>query len=396
MTGAERGSVAARPAPDPLAVRFTSRCTGYRVLTLDHPRGGRIDLRGTTVIAADMVTASGGAPPLPSPRGPLSAWVLRALRDAPGGRGRPPAPDVAPGDDDLLAGDDLHLALYVLGELHYRSFAGVPDVLEWDPDLVRVRLELERGFEAALRRAVPAHVVAPAAVPEAVSEIIAARESWSLSRHLLERGTLAEVREFAVHRSAYQLKEADPHTWVLPRLDGEAKAAAVTIQFDEYGHGDASRMHNTLFATTMRSLGLDPRYGAYLDHLPGTTLATTNLITMLGLHRRLRGALVGHLATFEMTSVVPMRRYSQALRRLGAPVAARRFYDVHVQADAEHQLVARNRMVAGLMRDAPELAGDVLFGVEAVLHVEDAFACHLRDAWAAGASSLLGGSDVAA
>jgi hypothetical protein len=117
---------------------------------------------------------------------------------------------------------------------------------------------------------------------------------------------------------------------------------------------------------------------------------------MLGLHRRLRGALVGHLATFEMTSVVPMRRYSRALARLGAPPAARRFYDVHVQADAEHQVIARDRMVAALVRDEPALTADVMFGVEAVLHVEDAFATHLRDAWSAGSSSLLGGFDVAA
>ena len=56
----------------------------------------------------------------------------------------------------------------------------------------------------------------------------------------------------------------------------------------------------------MRALGLDPTYGAYLDALPGTTLATVNLITLFGLHRRWRGALVGNLAVYEMTSVVPM------------------------------------------------------------------------------------------
>src|SRR5438045_2693004 len=80
--------------------------------------------------------------------------------------------------------------------------------------------------------------------------------------------------------------------------------------------------------------------GAYLDRLPGTTLATTNLISLFGLHRRWRGALVGHLALFEMTSVVPMARYSAALERLGVGRVARRFYDVHVEADAVHQFIA--------------------------------------------------------
>ena len=39
------------------------------------------------------------------------------------------------------------------------------------------------------------------------------------SAHLETTGTLAQARELAVHRSAYQLKEADPHTWGIPRLD---------------------------------------------------------------------------------------------------------------------------------------------------------------------------------
>lgn len=41
-----------------------------------------------------------------------------------------------------------------------------------------------------------------------------------------------------MHRSAYQLKEADPHSFALPRVPaGRAKAAFVEIQADEYGGG---------------------------------------------------------------------------------------------------------------------------------------------------------------
>jgi hypothetical protein len=45
----------------------------------------------------------------------------------------------------------------------------------------------------------------------------------------------------------------------------------------------------------MRALGLDPEYGAYLEHLPAPALATVNLMSLCGLHRRLRGAIVGTL-----------------------------------------------------------------------------------------------------
>ena len=99
------------------------------------------------------------------------------------------------------------------------------------------------------------------------------------------------MREFAIHRSLYQRKEADPHTFAIPRVSGPAKAALVEIQFDEYGSGVLEDMHSELFADTMRALDLDPTYGAYLDVVPAVTLATTNLVSMFGLHRRWRGAL---------------------------------------------------------------------------------------------------------
>ena len=152
----------------------------------------------------------------------------------------------------------------------------------------------------------------------ALRAIEAADEAPSLSKHLEREGTHAQLLEFVVHRSAYQLKEADPHSWALPRLSGPPKAAMVEIQADEYGGGRADRIHAVLFAKTMARLGLDSAYGAYLDLIPGITLATVNLMSLLGLHRRWRGAIVGHLALFEMTSSVPNRRYGAALRRLGA------------------------------------------------------------------------------
>ena len=162
----------------------------------------------------------------------------------------------------------------------------------------------------------------------------------------------------------------------------------VLIQADEYGDGLPGESHAELFAVTMDALGLDPSYGAYVDVLPGTTLATVNLVSMFGLHRRLRGALVGHLAGFEMTSVGPMDRYGEGLRRLGLSRAARRFYDVHVEADVVHGMVASSRMAAGLARQEPDLAPDVLFGAGALSAVEARFTVHVLGSWESGRSSL--------
>ena len=334
----------------------------------------------------ERASADAATPPLPPPRGPISASVLDVVTSAT----NEPVPIWLDDIDatEALRGDDFHLALYVLYELHYRSFQGVDDRREWDPRLLRIRGALEEHFERALRAATDGPFATDDVVGS-VRDIVDNSSGPSLSAFMDRVGTIEDMREFAIHRSAYQLKEADPHTWVLPRLRGRAKAAMVAIQFDEYGLGEQAAMHSELFADTLQSLGLDSTYGAYVDQLPGSTLATVNLVTMFGLHRRLRGALVGHLAVFEMTSVTPMQRYSHALERIGIDSIARRFYDVHVAADEFHQEIALYQLVAGLIADEPQLGVDVVFGAKAVMLVEATFAQHLLDSWAAGLSSLL-------
>ena len=134
--------------------------------------------------------------------------------------------------------------------------------------------ELERSFEGALVAAVsvPACEPTPAAVTDRLRETIAADDGPSLSGYVLRHATLEEFRDLVVQRSAYHLKEADPHTWQIPRLTGAAKAALVEIQHDEYGGGRARRMHSALYARTMRALGLDDTYGAYWDVVSGAVV----------------------------------------------------------------------------------------------------------------------------
>jgi hypothetical protein len=290
--------------------------------------------------------------------------------------------------DAVLTDEDLQLALYCCYELHYQGFAGVGDDWEWHPGLLQLRSVLEWTFEESLRLALPNESsVAPAEVPDVLWQLTRGK-GFSLSGWLLQHGTWFHAREISVHRSGYQLKEADPHTWAIPRLNGRAKAALMMIQSDEYGGGTEASMHSSLFADAMTSLGLDATYGAYLDRLPAVTLATTNLISMFGLHRRLRGALVGHLASFEMNSVGPMARYSAWLESLGVPASGRRFYDVHVEADEDHQYIAVNDVVGGLLEAEPNQAGAVLFGARAVELVERVFADHVVSAWRDNRTSL--------
>ncbi|MET7963960.1 iron-containing redox enzyme family protein [Micromonospora zamorensis] len=327
-----------------------------------------------------------GPATLPRPRGPLSAAVVEALRrpphDLPTGLGV----DLDPADP--ITDEDLQLTLFLCYELHYRGWLGVDDSWEWQPTLLALRARCERVFEAALRRLVGTPTVPAAGVAAGLTELVAADDGPPLAATLQRRADLTQFREFVVHRSVYHLREADPHSWALPRLGGPAKAALVEIQTDEYGNGRLDRMHAELFRCTLDRLGLDTTYAAHLDAVPAVTLATNNLMSLLGLHRRLRGALLGHLAAFEMTSSLPNRRYGNGLRRLGLDEVATRFYDEHVEADAVHEQIAAHDMCGGLVRVEPALAPDVLFGAAAGLALDRLFAGHVLDSWAAGRSSL--------
>jgi hypothetical protein len=325
---------------------------------------------------------------LPDPVGPLTDDLFTALQGAPG-EAAPEPEGVDP--THPLTDLDLQLALYACYELHYAGFEGVDARWEWSPQLLAFRAALEAPFELAVGELIaPATAEETAAVPEALQRIVAADDGPPLSRFLETQATREQMLEHVIHRSAYQLKEADPHSWAIPRLAPAVKAALLEVQFDEYGGGRPERMHAVLFANTMAALGLDPSYGAYLHLLPASTLATVNLLSGFGLHRRKRGALVGHLAAFEMTSSIPNRRYGNALRRLGYDKDATDFYDEHVEADAVHEAIAAWDLAGGMARQEPELAADILFGARALLELEARWATHLLGSWEADETSLRG------
>jgi hypothetical protein len=335
--------------------------------------------------AAPMPGRSGrdGPAPVPRPRGELSEAVLTALRGAPGTKVRWPSPAAA---DPM--GEDLHLALQACYELHYRGLHGVDDGWEWDPGLLGFRSRAEDVFLRALRDRTAGGSDARDVTAELDGLLTEPLHGTGLSGHLSERGTWEEMREFWVHRSVYHLKEADPHAWVVPRLEGRAKAALVAVEFDEFGGGHGARMHSRLYADLLAAAGLDDGYLHYWDAVPAPALAVVNMMSLFGLHRRLRGALVGHFAAAEITTAPSARRLVRALRRMEAPEPCVHFYAEHVEADAVHEQVLRHQVVADLVAGEPALAGDLVFGMQATALLEDGLADALLTAWRRGGSSL--------
>jgi hypothetical protein len=305
---------------------------------------------------------------------------------------RPPQRSFTPvalpiGDADPY-GLDLHLALYVCYELHYRGFAGVDPRWEWNPVLLALRGQLEEVFLEAVRRDVGDIADDDTAAAEMDALCVEPADGTGPSYYLRDEGTWEQMQEYFVHRSLYHLKEGDPHAWVIPRLTGQAKASFVAIEFDEYGGGHGDRIHQQLFADLMEAAGLDSSYLGYFDAVPAESLAAVNLMSMFGLHRELRGAAIGHFACTEITSPPGSRRLVDALQRLGAPAPCVRFYAEHVEADAVHEQVVRVDVVGELVAAEPHLDRDVVFGIRAMDFVEGRLAAHMTDCWASGRSSL--------
>lgn len=314
---------------------------------------------------------------LPKPRGPLGDEVLGALRDLP--ERAVPRIDAA-----AESADDAALTMWVLHELSYGGFAEVDDDAEREPELLRVRRRLEEDLEAGLRERWPG-VPAGVDLSTGFFDWLASHDGPSLARHVQTDATEEQVLDLLRVRSVYHLKEADPTTWVVPRLPVAVKAPLVALQYDEYGVGDPARLHANLWARGMEASGLRPDAGAYVDEAPVEVLEQNVALSMFGLQRRLRGAALGHLAAFEATSSLPSRRMAQGLGRLGFPPQMIGYYTEHVEADAVHEQVALREVCLALVREEPALEPDVWFGAWACLDLESRTARRMLDAWGVAA-----------
>ncbi|PYF99000.1 Iron-containing redox enzyme [Georgenia satyanarayanai] len=334
------------------------------------------------------------APTLPvTPRGEVSATLLDVLlRGADPGTLENLGRAAGARTTDAVRDDDVQLSLFLLYALSYGTFDQLGAEHEWSPELVRLRTDLEKAFEAALREQVlvpPAPEPRVSAVADALFTLTAEPSGPSLAKFVARRASHEQIIEMLVQRSVYTLREADPHTWAVPRLTGRAKAALVEIQADEYGGGHPDRVHQHIYAATLRGTGLSAEYGAYVDHVPAITLASFNLMSMFGLNRRFLGAIVGHLAAYEMTASIPCRLYADGMRRHGMPEEVTHYFDEHVEADAVHEQIAARDLAGALAEDRPELTADIMFGAAACLAVDGAMGDHMLRAWKAGESSLL-------
>ncbi len=314
---------------------------------------------------------------LPKPRGPLSEAVFASLHELP----------VAPGSLTAQpeSEEDAAITLWALYELSYRGFDDVDEAAEWDLELLRVRRALETELEERLRArwaGPPAYDrESPAGFEDAFFAYVEGFEGPSLSQFVHRRATEEQVLDLLRFKSIYHLKESDPVAWTVPRLPVAPRAALMELQYDEYGGGRPERLHAHLFAQGLAAVGLRPEENAYVDEVPTLVLEQNNAMSLFGLHRRLRGAALGHLAAFEATSSLPCRRMAQGMDRLGLAREMIEYYEEHVEADAVHEQLAVRTICGTLIAAEPRTEDDVWFGAFTCLDLEARLAAYLLEQW---------------
>lgn len=336
-----------------------------------------------TTVTRDPAEPSRSRPALPEPRGDLSAHLLAALRT---GREAPPWGPRAARADAL--GEDLQLALYVLYELHRHGFEGLPDTLEWEPNLLGLRRTLERRFVEALRGLTRGNRDVAGALADLLVEPVGF-DPTSVSHYLGREGEAWQLREYTALRSPCHLCEGDAYAWALPRLYGAPRAGLVRSLYDSAGGPGGADGWARLYAELMVELGLEPAYGGYVDAAPGELLAVVNAGSLFGLHRSLRGAAAGRFAAIEITSPPASRRLSEALRRTGAGQSAVRFHEVRAATGADHEETVRADVIGDLLAWDPGLERDVVLGIETNTLLEDRLAAVLLERWRDNRTALL-------
>lgn len=316
---------------------------------------------------------------LPIPVGPLSNRVITSLLDGVGAT----LDDGATRHHDPLD-HDLQLALFVLNELHYDGWAGVSENLEWDADVTKARRQLSAEFEHRLRTTLGSGAGVD---PRGEAQRLLHIDAVSVSTFLRDRGSLEQVRESMMLKAPYQSKEADPHTFALPRFSGPTKRVLTEIQSGEYGVGHR-RSHAELFADALVGLDLDPEPNAHIDVCTGASLAVSNLVTLGAMQRRLRGLVLGQLSLFEMDSVVPNQRMVDCVDRLGLDPSVRPFFQIHVLADSEHQVMVETSFLTEYPTLEPDQTANMILGMRAQSLIDHTLAQHCVPLWRQGRSAL--------
>ena len=142
-------------------------------------------------------------------------------------------------------------------------------------------------------------------------------------------------------------------------LSGSAKLELANNYWDEMGNGDATAVHTTLHDQLVEAIDM-PSIDE--DEQPVTALARFALGGLLATNRWLQPEMLGALGLIELQAGPRCRLVLQAFDRVGAPQAARPFYEVHADVDPRHGKDWLEKAIEPVLAERPEWGARVVRG----------------------------------
>jgi hypothetical protein len=147
------------------------------------------------------------------------------------------------------------------------------------------------------------------------------------------------------------------------KMPTRAKLELARNYWDEMGQGQASGMHGPMLARLAEELGIAPQ----LDDIVWESLALSNLMIGLAVHRRHAYRSIGALGAIELTAPGRARKVNLGLKRLGVDGEARRYYALHSTLDVKHSHAWNREVILPLVVADPRVARPIAEGALARL-----------------------------
>jgi hypothetical protein len=122
-------------------------------------------------------------------------------------------------------------------------------------------------------------------------------------------------------------------------------------------------MHGPMLGRLADELGIAPR----VEEVAWESLALSNLMVGLAVHRRHAYRSLGALGAIELTAPGRARKVNAGLKRLGFDGEARRYYALHSTLDVKHSEAWNREVIRPLVASDPRVARPIAEGALARL-----------------------------
>jgi hypothetical protein len=157
--------------------------------------------------------------------------------------------------------------------------------------------------------------------------------------------SMADMRWFLQQEAAGEAGFDDLVALTQIKLPVRAKLEMARNFWDEMGRGNARGMHGPMLSAVVKALDLKPT----IANTVWQSLALANLMVGLAANRRYAYQAIGALGAIEMTAPGRVAHINAGLKRLGVPVHARKYFQLHATLDVRHSKTWNQEVIQPLV-----------------------------------------------